>query len=88
MRQKKRNKKSWNFCVIYFIKTMKTYCVSCKKYTTDQNWSLTKTKQNRLMLLPSCAISEKQKKFLLRIKLLYSEQKRRIIPQIKPCWRI
>ena len=82
MRQKKRNKKSWNFCVIYFIKTMKTYCVSCKKYTTDQNWSLTKTKQIRLMLLPSCAISEKQKKFL------YSEQKRRIIPQIKPCWRI
>ena len=32
-------------------KTMETYCVSCKKYTANENSSVRKTKQNRLMLL-------------------------------------
>ena len=30
---------------------MKTYCVSCKKYTTNENSSVRKTKQSRSMLL-------------------------------------
>ena len=27
---KEEIKISWNFCAIYYIKTMETYCVSCK----------------------------------------------------------
>ena len=27
----RRNKKSWKFCGIYYIKTMETYCISCKR---------------------------------------------------------
>ena len=40
---------------------METYCVSCKKYTANANSSVRKTKQNRLMLSPNCAISGKKK---------------------------
>ena len=29
---------------------MRTCCLSCKKYTANENSSITKTKQNRLML--------------------------------------
>ena len=29
---------------------METYCVSCKKYTANENSSVRKTKQNRLIL--------------------------------------
>ena len=47
----KRNKKSWNLCGIYYIKTMETYCVSYKKNTANKNSSVRKTKENRLMLL-------------------------------------
>ena len=36
---------------------MKTYCVSCKKYTTNENSSVRKTKQSRSMLLLNCAKS-------------------------------
>ena len=35
---------------------METYCVSCKKYTENENSDARKTKQNRLMLLSICAI--------------------------------
>ena len=35
-------------CII--IKTLETYCVSCKKYTENENSNIRKTKQNRLML--------------------------------------
>ena len=52
-------KKSWNFCGIYYIKTMETYFVSCKKYTANENSSVRKTKQNRLMFLSNCAVSLK-----------------------------
>ena len=41
---KERNKESWNFCRIYYIKTKETYCVSCKKYTANKNSSAIKTK--------------------------------------------
>ena len=40
----KRNKNSWKLCGIYYIKTMETYCVSCKKYTANKNSSIIKTK--------------------------------------------
>ena len=38
-----------------------TYCVSCKKYTTNEDTGIRKTKQNRLMLLSNCAICGKTK---------------------------
>ena len=38
-----------------------TYCVSCKKYTTNEDTSIRKTKQNRLMLLSNCAVCGKTK---------------------------
>ena len=40
---------------------METYCVSCKKHTTNENSSVRKTKQNRLMLLSNCTICGKKK---------------------------
>ena len=30
---------------------METYCLSCKKYAANENASVRKTKQNRLMVL-------------------------------------
>ena len=51
---KEQNKKSWNFCGMYYIKTM--YCVCCKKYTANKNSVVRKTKQIMLMLLSNCAI--------------------------------
>ena len=33
---------------------MEKHCVSCKKYTGNKNLKVTKTKQNRLMLLSNC----------------------------------
>ena len=35
---------------------METYSVSCKKNTACKNSSVKKTKQNRSMLLPNCAV--------------------------------
>ena len=43
---------------------METYCVSCKKYTANNNSCVKKTKQNRSMLLPNCAICDKKKSIL------------------------
>ena len=40
---------------------METYCVSCKKYTVNENSSVCKIKQNRLMFLSSCAICGRKK---------------------------
>ena len=57
----RRSKKSWNFCWMYYIKTIETYCVRCEKYTTNEDSSIIKTKQNRLMLLSNCAICGKTK---------------------------
>ena len=31
---------------LYYIKTMETYCVSCKNYTTNKNSTVRETKQN------------------------------------------
>ena len=62
----------WNFCGIYCIKIMKTYSVSCKKYTANENSSVRKTKQNRLILLSNCTISGKQKWTLIKNKELHN----------------
>ena len=49
---------------------METYCVSCKKYTVNENSSFRKTKQNRLMLLSNCAICGKKKSTFIENKEL------------------
>ena len=46
---------------------METYYVSCEKKTSNENSSVRKTKQNRLMLLSKCAVCGK-KKSLLKVK--------------------
>ena len=43
------------------MKTMETYCVSCKKYIANENSSVRKTKQNRSMLLSNGAVCGKTK---------------------------
>ena len=40
---------------------MEKYCVSCKKYTANENSSFRKAKPNRLMFLPNCTIFGKKK---------------------------
>ena len=47
---------------------METYCVSCKKYTKNKNATVTKTKQNRLMLLSNCAICGKKNSMFIKNK--------------------
>ena len=41
-------------------------CVSCKKITVNENSSLRKTKQNRLMLLSNCAVCGKKKSIFIK----------------------
>ena len=40
---------------------METYCVSCKKYTANENSSVRETNQNRLIVLSRYAICGKKK---------------------------
>ena len=40
---------------------METYRFSCKNYTANENSSLRKTNQNRLLPLTNCAICSKKK---------------------------
>ena len=47
------------------------YCASCKKHTANENSSIKKTKQNRLMLLSNCAICDKKKLTFTRNKELH-----------------
>ena len=35
---------------------METYCITCKKNTANENSSVKKTKQYRLMILSNCAV--------------------------------
>ena len=46
---------------------METICVSCKKNTVNKNWSVKRTKQNRLMLVSNSAICGKKKPSSLKI---------------------
>ena len=43
-------------------------CISCKKYTANENSNVRKTKQNRLMLLSNYALCDKKKQLLLKNK--------------------
>ena len=47
---------------------MKTYCVSCKKKTSDKNSSVRRTKQNSLILVSNHAIYCKKNQGSLKIK--------------------
>ena len=68
--KKNRNKKSWNFCGIYYIKRLETYCVSCKEYAAKENSSVRKTNQNRLMLLLNCATCGRKRLASIKIQEL------------------
>ena len=50
---------------------MKTYCVSCKKNTTNENSSVRKTKQNILMLVSNCAVCGKKKSIFIKNQELH-----------------
>ena len=39
---------------------METYCLSCKKNTANKNYSVRKTKQNRLMLTSNFTVNGKK----------------------------
>ena len=45
---------------------MEAYCVSSKKYTTNENSNVRKTKQNRLMLLSNCYVCGKKKSTFIK----------------------
>ena len=47
---------------------METYCFSWKKNTTNENSSVRKTKQNRLMLLSNCAVCGKKRSTFIKNK--------------------
>ena len=47
---------------------METYCVSCKKSNENKNSSVTKTKQNKLMLLSNWIVYQIELIFLLELK--------------------
>ena len=65
----REKKKNCETSVEYIIqKPMETYCVICKKYTANENLSVIKTKQNRLVLSSNCAIFGKKQSTSLRIK--------------------
>ena len=45
---------------MYYIKTVETYCISCKKYTANEIHMLEKLNKT-LMLLSNCIICGKKK---------------------------
>ena len=49
---------------------METYSVSCRKYNANENSSVKKSKQNRLMLLSNFAICGKKKLAFIKNKKL------------------
>ena len=51
---------------------METYCVSCKKYTENENSNVRKTKQNRLMLSLKCTVYGKKKSTLIKNRELHN----------------
>ena len=51
---------------------METYCVSCKENTANKNSSVRTTKQNRLMLLSSCAVCCQKKLAFIKNKELHN----------------
>ena len=47
---------------------MKTYCLSCKKFTANENFSVRKAKQNRLMILLKYGFRATKNQRLLKLK--------------------
>ena len=47
---------------------METYHVRCKKETANENSSVRKTKQNRLMIVSYCSVRDKKKPMSLKNK--------------------
>ena len=52
---------------------METYCVSCKKYTANENPSVKKAKQNRLMFLSNYAVCGKKRSTFIKSKELWND---------------
>ena len=50
---------------------MEAYCVSCKKNTESKTSSVSKTKQNRFMLLSNCAVCGKKKSRFIKSQELH-----------------
>ena len=55
-----------NCLVLLHLKTMETYCVTCKKNTASKNSSVWRTKQNKLNLVSICDDFEKKKSSYIR----------------------
>ena len=51
---------------------MEIYGVSCKKYTANENSSVRKTKQNRLMPLSNYAVCGKKKSAFIKNEELHN----------------
>ena len=49
---------------------METYCVSCKTYNANENSSVRKTKQSRLMILSFVLFMVRKNKLLLKAREL------------------
>ena len=47
---------------------MEAYCVACKKYTAKKSFSVSITKQNRLMLVANCDVCGKKKSSFIKNK--------------------
>ena len=47
-------------------KNKKNLLLSCKKNTANENSSVRKTKQNRLMVLSNCAVCDKKKSTFIK----------------------
>ena len=46
---------------MHYIKKIETYCASCKKNSAYNSSSVSRTKQNRLMLVSNCTVCGKKK---------------------------
>ena len=63
MKEDIENPKSAVEYTIYMA--MEFCCVSCKKSTSNENSSVRKTKQYRLMLVSNCTVCGKKKKVIM-----------------------
>ena len=63
---KEEIKASQHACEIYYIKTMEKYSVSYRDITGNEDSSVRKTKQNRLMLLSNCVVCGKKKSSFIK----------------------
>ena len=50
---------------------MITYCANCKKNGANENATVRKIQQNRLMLLSNCAVSGKKKSTFMKNQELH-----------------